>query len=173
MVFVEKEAVWMTSVLILLAETMTIVAVVWWLRGQHFKTVALAGAIGMAMGALTDWFLGYEMGLYHYTHHAYWSPDYFYLIYPAWAMSGIITWEIWMILEEKLRSVWWRLLAVAVLMAGYSELVGLLRNCWHYTCPLWVAGIGWLAYVFVLVLLVNIFTYGKELFGEEQVTKGE
>jgi hypothetical protein len=122
------------------------------LKGNHdgFGTALL---VGLFAGLVSDGIFGYWLGLYFYGHIPFISWNYVLFLLPAWAMFGVVTWELWYLFSGK----WWiRLLAATLLLLAFNEVIGYYMDSWEYLCPLWMVGIGWIGLESGIIGAINI-----------------
>ncbi len=120
------------------------------------QPVIYAAIVGLITGAILDYWFGWIDGMWYYTHHTWWSLDYFLLLYPAWALNAVITWTVWLILKKTIKSEELCIIFLVILVAGVSEAFGLWRDSWRYTLPWWLVMFGWVIYEMLLITIIRL-----------------
>ncbi len=147
--------------MVTLAIVAAITALTVLLARMSVQRIAVAATVGLLIGAAMDWLLGYQMGLWYYTHHPYWMPDYFYLLYPAWVLASVM-----LVVLKDIVSNWMPRLGGVVLVVttgmiamGIHEAVGAARDAWRYDAPVWLVLAGWPVYIWFLSFCVDKVQY--------------
>jgi len=127
-----------------------LVVVAWSVTGMRVRHILSAALLGTALGAVLDYIFGDGLGWWYYVHHPYWEPDYYYLIYPAWAVCAITIVAVDRIVSRYTRNVF-AIWVVSAWIAGTgNELLGLARDVWRYDVAFWGIALGWMCYVAVV-----------------------
>lgn len=114
------------------------------------KRILWAGACGLLTGIVLDMFLGETYGMWYYTHHEYYSADYFYLIYIGWFVFGILVYHASLLLSLLVKNHYIQPIVLTIIVASVNETIGYLRDIWRYNAPFWFIVLGWFIYILVL-----------------------
>ena len=117
-----------------------------------WKGVIISGIVGLIIWAIIDFIFGYQLGMWNYYHHKWWSSSYFFGLYPGFIRCGISTWFIWLLSKDRRYA-----FVLCVLLVGvFEESMGYLRHSWSYDCSILLVSFGWLGYVGLSIMAVNL-----------------
>jgi hypothetical protein len=109
-----------------------------------FPTLVLMLWTGAVFGLALDYFLGYRLGMWQYTHHAYYSPGYYIFLIPAWAMVLSCFALIYNLLTRFVPNVSIRLLIYFAIIPIQQEFMGINQDSWVYVASPAIIGVGWI-----------------------------
>jgi hypothetical protein len=121
--------------------------------GPSWRNFLILFGLGVGMGALMDLVCGYYLDWYFYTHHKWFSLDYFYLLYPCWGMNMILTTCTYNIVHRFIKPLVWRI-AFMMCLALAEEVFGLVRGSWIYNLNPILVTTGWMGF-FILAMLIK------------------
>lgn len=109
-----------------------------------WNLLALYLILGAGSGLLLDYLFGYHLGLWWYTHHEWYAPDYWLFLIPAWAMTLTIYVLAWHLISNKIKIPWLAFLVYCIIVPCEGEAINFLwRHSWGYQAPLPLLIIGW------------------------------
>jgi hypothetical protein len=121
-----------------------------------FSILALMLLSGAVYGLSLDYFLGYRLGMWYYTHHAYYRPDYFIFLIPAWAMVITCFALIYNLLTRFVPNLNIRLLIYFAIIPIQQEFMGINQDSWDYMASPAIIGVGWIVLLETCMVLNHL-----------------
>jgi len=122
--------------------------------------VLYSGLIGLLLGSLLDYFLGYRMGMWEYNRHPYWEWRYWACLPVMWAMFGVYVVIAW----RKIR--WLTIPTMLMLHESY----GVIRNSWEYSENWGIVIAGWIPLIVTIVVIME-FIKSRRLEDGMEITE--
>ncbi len=117
---------------------------------------------GVSIGLTLDYVIGYKIGLWSYTHHQYWFPDYFLFLIPAWGMVISLFILFYSLLERIVKNDILRLGIYFSIIPLQQEFMGAWQQSWSYYAPLGLMIFGWVVLLFICIQFKNFLVWLSE-----------